>query len=141
VAIIVDTGPLFALAHESDYYHDAIKKYLLKRRDTLLVPLPVVTETCIVLLDRLGPEAEFIFLRSIAKKELHVEQVSDSDFTRIAEILEQYREAEFGMVDAATMAIAERLKIDTVLTLDRRDFGIYRPRHCPAFHLVPEGLR
>ena len=33
-------------------------------------------------------------------------------------------DAKFGMVDAATMAIAERLKIEVILTLDHRDFGI-----------------
>ena len=141
MAIIVDTGPLFALANEADYYHAVVRKYLSTSRDTLLVPFPVVTETCIVLLDRLGSEAESSFLRSLARKEIHVEQVSDVDLVRIIEILEQYRDAKFGMVDAATMAMAERLKVEMILTLDRRDFSIYRPRHCPRFRLVPEDLR
>jgi hypothetical protein len=68
---------------------------------------------------------------------LLVESVTNADLDRVIEILEQYRDAEFGMVDAATMAIAERLKIEVILTLDHRDFSIYRPRHCPAFRLVP----
>ena len=141
MAVIVDTGPLFALANKSDPYHEVVKKYVSSHRDTWLVPIPVVTETCIALLDRLGSSAESRFLRSLTKKEMLVEQVTDADLERVIEILEQYSDAEFGMVDAATMAIAERLNIEVVLTLDRRDFAIYRPRHCPSFRLVPEGLR
>jgi predicted nucleic acid-binding protein len=41
------------------------------------------------------------------------------------------------MVDATIMAMAERLKIKTILTIDRRDFSLFRPRHCDAFTLVP----
>lgn len=141
MATIVDTGPLVALANETDHYHQPVKKYLATHRDTWIVPAPVVTETCIGILDRLGADAELAFLRSLAAKEMLIEEVADTDLDRAIEILEQYRDAEFGMVDAATMAIAERLKIEVVLTLDRRDFAIYRPRHCEAFRLVPDIAR
>ena len=138
MATIVDTGPLFALANEADHYHDDVKNYFATHRDTWIVPAPVVTETCIGILDRLGADAELEFLRSLAAKELLVEDLADADLDRAIAILEQYRDAQFGMVDAATMAIAERLKIEVVMTLDRRDFSIYRPRHCRAFRLVPD---
>lgn len=138
MATIVDTGPLFALAHGTDRYHQPIKKYFATHRDTWIVPAPVVTETCIGILDRLGAEAELAFLRSLAAKEMLVEDVADTDLNRAIEILEQYRDAAFGMVDATTMAIAERLKIEVIATLDRRDFSMYRPKHCAAFRLVPD---
>ena len=141
MATLVDTGPLFALANERDAYHHVVKKYMLSDPDTWLVPAPVVTETCIAVLDRLGAEAELSFLRSLASKELLVEPLGDADLRRVVEILEQYQDARFGMVDASTMAIAERLKIEVILTLDRRDFTIYRPRHCNAFRLVPGRIR
>jgi predicted nucleic acid-binding protein len=138
VATLVDTGALFALAHENDHYHQPIKTYFSTHRDTWIVPAPVVTETCIGILDRLGANAEIAFLRSLAAKEMLVEDVAHADLKRAIEILEQYRDAEFGMVDATTMAIAERLKIEVIATLDRRDFTIYRPKHCAAFRLVPD---
>jgi uncharacterized protein len=141
MATLVDTGPLFALANEADHYHQRVKRYMVSRRETWIVPEPVVTETCIGILDRLGAHTELAFLRSLAAKEMLVEPLTDADLGRAIEILEQYRDAEFGMVDATSMAVAERLKIEVVLTLDRRDFGIYRPRHCTAFRLVPDGIR
>jgi predicted nucleic acid-binding protein len=141
VVLIADTGPLIALADRADGYHEAIKAYAAGRRDTWILPAPVVTESAITILDRLGADEELGFLRAIAAKELHVEPTTDADLQRTIEILDQYRDARFGMVDAATMAIAERLKIEVILTLDKRDFGIFRPKHCAAFRLVPEGLR
>jgi len=67
-----------------------------------------------------------------------LEHPTGKDLERVTEILEQYRDARFGMVDATLMAMAERLKIEVILTLDRRDFGIYRPRHVASFRLVPD---
>jgi len=141
MAVIVDTGPLFALADEADHNHQVVKKYMMQHRDTWIVPAPVVTETSIFILDRLGATAELCFLRALHAKEMLVESMMAADLSRVVEILEQYRDVEFGMVDAATMAIAERLRIETILTLDHRDFGIYRPKHCTAFRLVPERIR
>jgi hypothetical protein len=38
---------------------------------------------------------------------------------------------------ATVVATAERLKITRILTTDRRDFSLVRPRHCSAFELLP----
>jgi len=35
------------------------------------------------------------------------------------------------------VAIAERLKLQTLVTTDRRDFARVRPRHVRAFELLP----
>jgi len=56
---------------------------------------------------------------------------------RVAETLEQYSDSRIDFVDAAVMALAERLSIETVFSVDRRDFGLYRPRHCAFFKLLP----
>jgi uncharacterized protein len=42
-----------------------------------------------------------------------------------------------GLVDASVITIAERLRIGTIATLNRRDFTVVRPRHVEAFELVP----
>jgi uncharacterized protein len=138
MAIIVDTGALYALADNDDQYHELVETYISGIDEPLVVPSPVVPEVCYLLLEYLGTEAEMRFLRSLANQELLVEHFTVKDLGRSIEILEQYRAARFGMVDATVMAIAERLRIQVVLTTDHRDFGIYRPRHCHVFRLVPE---
>lgn len=140
MAVIVDTGILFALADQRDFRHQIVQKYLAANPDTLIVPSPVVWETCVALLEYLGPDAELGFLKSLANKELIVAEPTNADLIRVIEILRQYRDARFGVVDATVMAVAERLQIQVILTLDRRDFSIYRPKHCSAFRIVPEEL-
>ncbi len=40
-------------------------------------------------------------------------------------------------VDCAIAAMAERLGVSKVLTVDRRHFGLFRPRHCSTFDIAP----
>jgi hypothetical protein len=44
---------------------------------------------------------------------------------------------ELGFVDTTVIAIAERLKVATIATTDRRHFGAVRPAHRDRFLLVP----
>ena len=41
------------------------------------------------------------------------------------------------IIDASTIAIAERLDQTVIATLDERDFRIVRPAHIDAFDLLP----
>ena len=60
-----------------------------------------------------------------------------TDLERVNQILEQYADSQLDFVDAVIVAISERLRITRVLTLDRRDFSIMRPRHCDYFEILP----
>jgi predicted nucleic acid-binding protein len=56
----------------------------------------------------------------------------------MGELVRTYDNLPLGTVDAGVIAAAERLNVDTVGTIDRRDFAIVRPAHVPQFTLVPE---
>jgi predicted nucleic acid-binding protein len=56
---------------------------------------------------------------------------------RIGEILDQYADSQLDFVDAALVAVSERQGVTRILTLDRRDFLMIRPRHCAHFELLP----
>jgi hypothetical protein len=86
---------------------------------------------------RLGPRAEVRFLGSLAAGELLVEHVTAADWLRIAELVAKYRDLRLGTVDACVVALAERLRIATVITLDERHFRVVRPAHVEALTLVP----
>ncbi len=137
MAIIADTGALIALIDEDDRRHSVVAEYVSSTREAIFVPSPVVPEVCYLLSENLGADVELEFVRSLAAQEFIVEHFTVDDLKRAVEILEKYQDAEFGMVDATVMAMAERMKIKTILTIDRRDFSLYRPRHCEAFTLVP----
>lgn len=90
------------------------------------------------LLDRqLGPAAEVALYRSVADGELVVEQLSAAAWKRIAELTQHYADQHLGGVDASLIAVAERLKLTTIATLDRRHFGIVRPSHTEVLTLLP----
>ena len=62
---------------------------------------------------------------------------SPPDFRRMADLVEQYDNLPFGGSDASVVALAERLGVTTVMTLDRRHFSVVRPRHVATFTLLP----
>jgi hypothetical protein len=107
----------------------------------LLVPSPVLGEIGYLLQSRVGPHAEVTFLKSFGGNGFHVAEVEEDDISRIAELVEQqYVSLPLGIVDAAVIAIAERLNLAEVATVDRKHFSIVRPRHVSAFRLLPEAL-
>ncbi len=55
----------------------------------------------------------------------------------MGELVEQYGDLPLGTADAAVIAIAERLDIAEIATLDRRHFTVVRPRRVPALTLLP----
>lgn len=72
-----------------------------------------------------------------ARAATRLEHPTLADLARCIELIEQYADSAIGLVDASLVAIAERLRIRRVLTLDRRHFLMFRPRHCDAFEVVP----
>jgi hypothetical protein len=51
--------------------------------------------------------------------------------------IETYADLGLGGTDASLIVIAERMKVSTLATLDRRHFTVVRPAHAAAFELVP----
>ncbi len=112
-----------------------MRDFLRSQRAPLLVPVTVIPETAYLLRERLGPLAELRFAESLAAAELSVENLTRADLRRCAGLLEIY---DFlGYVDASIVAIAERLKLRSLVTTDRRDSGRVRPKHAQAFELLP----
>jgi uncharacterized protein len=135
--LLVDAGPLCAAAAIRDKHHRRSVDLLSGAARPLLVPALVVTEVSYLLGDRIGPHAELAFARAVAAGELVVEPVLDSEWERIAELVEQYLDLPLGIVDASVVALAERHGLDTIATLDHRHFATVKPRHIASFTLVP----
>lgn len=64
-------------------------------------------------------------------------ELTKPDLSRVAALVERYADFPLGAVDASVVAVAERLKVDEVFTLDVRHFAAVRPVHVPAFTLLP----
>jgi uncharacterized protein len=135
--ILVDTGPLYAMADRDDDWHSRVVRFLGRSRDELIIPVAVLPEAAYLLAAHLGPDAERKLVRSVANGEMGLAELTTHDLRRTLELLDRYSAARIGFVDAAVVATAERLRVSRILTTDRRDFSLIRPRHCKAFELLP----
>lgn len=132
---IVDTGVLLAAADESEEHHRLCLKVLARPDLIPIVPTMVAAEAAFMINLRLGPQAEMRFVRAIAGWD--VEAPTADDFIRCAELLEEYSDQNLGVVDASVVALAERMQVGLLLTLDHRHFSVVHPRHVEAFELLP----
>lgn len=86
---------------------------------------------------RLGSRAEVRFLHDLHRGELTVSGPEPDEWARIAELMWGYRDLPLGTVDASVVALAERLRIAQIATLDRKHFSVVKPIHVDAFELLP----
>jgi uncharacterized protein len=142
--ILCDTGPLVAF-NEADSDHVRCTEFLARNWSRLVVPSLAVTEICHLLADpqrRGHPGLVAEFCAAIADDELRVIEVTAHDYRRMAELLTTYASLRLQAVDACVIALAERLDLHEVATLDRRDFRVVAPGHLrkgERLKLLPEG--
>lgn len=136
MALVVDSGALIALYDGKDPFHEAIVSAAANPSDVLIVPVLAVTEVA-YLLTRIGLSAQLALLNDLANGVYQIEGAQSQDFRRCSQILEQYSDLNLDFVDAVVLAVAERLKINRILTVDQRDFRIIRSTTGKPFTLVP----
>lgn len=137
MALVVDTGPLLASLDSTDQHHGACAALLRGARERRVLPSPILVEVdhwC----GRKSLSLAFDeLLRDVQRGAYEVEEVSAADRDRILELRATYRDLRVGYVDAAVLAIVERLGERKLATLDRRHFAVMRPRHVAALQLLP----
>lgn len=133
---VVDAGPLYAAADEDEEDHNRSIDVLSRSDLQLIVPTLVIAEVTYFINSRVGASAELAFIEGLM--DFRIESPIDDDWPRIIELVRQYQDFPLGTVDASVIALAERLNTDLIITLDQRHFHTVRPRHVPAFRLLPE---
>lgn len=137
MTLLVDTNVWVAAHDERDPDHQRCAGVLRDHRGELAAPATVVAETAWFIEDRHGPAAEARFLRLIPSRAVDVIDLTAADWQRCVELIETYSELGLGVVDASIVAIAERLGLDTIATMNTRDFHVVRPVHIDTFTLIP----
>jgi uncharacterized protein len=132
-ALLVDTGPLVAILNVRDPAHDLCVKLLNSERRRLLTTWPVVTEA--MFLVRTSLRAQRALLAMIESARLELAEML-TEVSRIASLMDKYRDVPMDFADATLVAVAEQKAIDTIFSLDD-DFHIYRLEGRRAFQVVP----
>ncbi|MBW4488927.1 MAG: PIN domain-containing protein [Trichocoleus desertorum ATA4-8-CV12] len=133
---VADTGFVVALLNRTDVRHEAVKAVYATQRSVLL-PQTVLAEVAYLLGRDAGTTVVVGFLNGLSASRFRLVALTDQDIVRVAEILAQYADSRIDFVDASVMSIAERYSSTTILTLDQRDFRLFRPKHCNSFEILP----
>lgn len=133
----MDSGFLYALIDETDSHSRTVRNSLQTIYEEVILPIPAITETAHFVLKNLGAAALANFVEDLPEMNVVFETPTGETYRRTAEIIRKYDDANIDFVDAVIVAVAERLNITKILTIDRRHFGIFKPRHCAAFEILP----
>ena len=137
MALILDTGPLYASLDRSDADHAACRRLIERADEPLVIPAPVLVEVDYWIHTRLHAGVLVALLDDVVSGAYRVEELVPEDYRRIRELCDRFADADIGFVDAAVLAIVERLNEPKVATLDHRHFRTLRPRHVEDLMLVP----
>lgn len=137
MALILDSGALYAAYDADDKHHKSVLGVLRSNRPPFVVPAAILAAADYLLVEFLGVDAESKFLDAVRSGYYSLEPVARSDLDYCRRVIAQYRDLEIGLADAAVMATAERLGINRIVTLDTRDFRAVKPGRWPAFELLP----
>lgn len=122
--LLVDAGPIIAFFNRDDEWHDRIINFYGSCTDELITTLPVLTEAIWNL--RGYEKVQNELYRQVEEGAYTLAAVTAPDFKRIAELNSKYKGQKPDLADLSLVVVSERLNIPRILTIDRRDFDIYR---------------
>ena len=137
MALILDTGPLLAALDRSDRNHEACAHLLQTTTEQLAIPAPILSEVDFWMSESMGTGAFVALLDEIIEGIFRVEELTPGDYERVNELCRAYSDLRIGFVDAAVLAVTERLDEPKLATLDRRPFTLMKPRHVDGLELLP----
>jgi uncharacterized protein len=138
VALVLDTGVLYAALDESDPDHRACAELVEDAEEQLVIPAPVFVE-----LDywvRKFSSAD-VWLAFCEEVETGVYAIYPLDATLLgaaAKLEVRYADLPLGLVDAAVLGTCETLGEEKVGTLDRRHFGVVKTSAGKSLRILPE---
>jgi hypothetical protein len=133
--VLLDASPLVALFSERDQYHTICVEQLRALQGPLITCWPVLTEAAYMLRQRVDSLRALI--GGFSAGLFSLAELDDSDLPSISAILERYHKLAPQLADATLLHLAERDGIDTVFTLDRRDFTVFRRHGKSPLRLLP----
>ena len=132
---LIDTGPVVALLDKRDANHERCSQLLPRIRQPLFTCLPVLTEADYLLQGVPGATGGMFEL--VRQRVINLLPLDVSDLPDVQVYLNRYRNLGLQLADACLAHLGDREGIDTLFTLDRRDFGAVVLKSGVSFQLLP----
>jgi predicted nucleic acid-binding protein len=133
--ILVDAGPLVALVDRRDQHHAACVRALKNMGEPLGTVWPAVTEAMYLLEGVEGGQDKV--WEMIARGAPRILALDEGDIPRIRELMAKYSNRPMDLADAALVRVAERERVATVFTVDKKDFSVYRLHGRSRLRVLP----
>lgn len=134
--VIADSSFVIAVTVATDANHQRCLAVWCQQ-NIIYLPQSTLAEVMYLITKAVGNRAAARFLIGLPKSKYRLVSLEDTDLARTADILIKYADSRVDFVDASIIAVAERLNIPRILTLDQRDFALVRPLHTERFDLLP----
>ncbi|WP_249012015.1 type II toxin-antitoxin system VapC family toxin [Conexibacter sp. DBS9H8] len=122
MTLLIDAGPLVALADPAEPQREKILETLEGEPGALVIPAPTTAEIDYLLGQRFGQAARRAFLADLAAGRFDVAGLDRDDYTTVAGLEARYEGLDLGLADCALIVLADRYQTDRVLTFDERHF-------------------
>ena len=131
---ILDTGPWVALIDRSEAKHDRCVEWFEQYTGKIYSTEAVLTEVLYLL--NFSIDAQIAAIDFVLKSVVELVPTSIESLNRAKSIMRKYSDLPMDYADATIVCLALETGIRSVITLDRKDFSIYRIRNQP-FSLMP----
>ena len=137
MTLVVDAGPLVALADEREPRRLEILKLLREEGGHLFIPAPVTAELDYLLGQRFGPPARRAFLEDLRARRYESPGLDARDYEDALELARRYADLNLGLAHLSVVVIAQKLGTRRILTFDERHFRVVRPLQGGLFTVLP----
>jgi predicted nucleic acid-binding protein len=135
VITICDTGPLLAYLNRNDPHHEWAVALMKQVQAPMLVCEPVLTEIVYFLReDGLALDPLFQLLE---REAVRLEFNLSEHWPRIRTLMSRYEQMD--LADASIVVMTELRPRSQVLTIDRRDFSVYRRNDRQVIDFISPG--
>ncbi|PYQ31791.1 MAG: hypothetical protein DMF56_01420 [Acidobacteria bacterium] len=135
VSLFVDTSAWYAAADRDDRGHQRAKA-ILTSNELLVTTDHILIECWMLIRHRIGRSEAIVFWSRLPHV-AHIETVLAADLQNALEIVEEWSDQDFSIVDCTSFAVMQRLGLRRAASFDS-DFSIFRfgPDRRRAFEVV-----
>jgi len=138
VALVLDTGVLYAALDTDDPDHDRCARLLEASEEQLVIPSPVLVELDYWVRKYASADVWLAFCEDVHSGAYALFPLDAPLLLASAELQARYADLPLGVVDAAVFVTCETLGEHKVATLDRRDFTALKTRDGKTLGLLPD---